>query len=66
MKKIVTIIDPPEGWKYGFPKPIPSHIMGGKLFTKWLIEQGYPALLIDKQYHKHCRFWNEEIEDNAG
>ena len=37
-------IDPPEGWKYGFPKikTDDSNTMD------WLVEQGYPKEEIDK------------------
>lgn len=37
------IIDPPSGWRYGFPKPVPQEILvDNELLTIWLIEQGYP------------------------
>ena len=26
IKKSVKMIDPPSGWKYGFPKPIPEDV----------------------------------------
>ena len=39
------MIDPPSGWKYGFPKEIPEHIDNTK---KWLIENGYPEEEIKK------------------
>jgi len=65
MKAKITMIDPPEGWKFGFPKPIPQYVMGGRHFIKWLLEQGYPALYIDKGYHKYCRYWQQEVEDES-
>ena len=36
-------VDPPSGWKYGFPK-----IWNGEgNMTDWLIENGYPQKEID-------------------
>jgi len=46
MKNKMTIIDPPSGWKYGFPKPIPKDRIKDSLV--WLVEQGYPQSLIDE------------------
>ena len=64
MTRIVTYIDPPSGWKYGFPKIIPEGI---KDHTKWIIDQGYPKRLADSLGdHFYCRYWNEELnEDDA-
>mgnify|MGYP003151145907 CR=1 FL=1 len=39
------IMDPPSGWKYGFPKPIPEERLAD-LFV-WLVEEGYPQYEID-------------------
>jgi len=52
------IIDPPSGWKYGFPKPIPNDI---KDTEAWLIEYGYPQEEIDAlgEYF-YCRFWDSD------
>jgi hypothetical protein len=53
---MATIIDPPSGWKYGFPKPIPEDRRYDSL--TWLVEQGYPQHLIDDLgEHFYCRFW---------
>ena len=41
----ITIIDPPSGWKYGFPKPIPEDRKKDSMV--WLVEQGYPQSEID-------------------
>jgi hypothetical protein len=58
-EKITTVqyIDPPEGWRYGFPKVIPDGVVNT---SKWLVEQGYPQKLIDEfgEYFC-CRFWKE-------
>jgi hypothetical protein len=43
-------IDPPEGWRYGFPKPAPADALSGPFLARlpeWLIENGYPAELIE-------------------
>lgn len=42
----MLMIDPPEGWKYGFPKAIPED---EKDVTKWLIKNGYPEHVV-KEY----------------
>ena len=55
-----TMIDPPEGWKYGFPKQFinedgtkPTNV------KQWLVDNGYPEKLINS-YGKHftCRYFN--------
>jgi hypothetical protein len=63
MKKTVTMIDPPSGWKYGFPKIFPEEATGRNL--EWLIENGYPESEIES-YGKHfyCRYWNEEVVED--
>lgn len=38
-----TYIDPPEGWKYGFPKIVPENT---KDVRQWLIDNGYPEAKI--------------------
>lgn len=55
----MTIIDPPVGWRYGFPKPIPEDRK--KDTTVWLVEQGYPQKLID-EYGEFfiCRYWEDD------
>ena len=40
-----TYIDPPSGWKYGFPK-IHDGAKDGDILA-WLVEQGYPQAEID-------------------
>jgi len=55
---MTLIIDPPSGWQYGFPKPIPEDRL--KDVNIWLVEQGYPQHLIDElgEYF-FCRYWEE-------
>jgi hypothetical protein len=60
---MATIIDPPSGWKYGFPKPIPEDRRTD--VNTWLIEQGYPQSEIDALgEHFYCRYW--EVPENEG
>ena len=42
-------IDPPSGWKYGFPKEIPleTKIEGEDAVKAWLLANGYPQYEID-------------------
>lgn len=47
-----ALVDPPEGWKYGFPKPAPEGVDPAEFeknenMNKWLVENGYPQALID-------------------
>jgi hypothetical protein len=53
----MKMIDPPSGWMFGFPKPIPDDI---KDVNAWLVEQGYPKKLIeDLGDYFYCREWDE-------
>lgn len=63
MKVLKTFCDPPEGWKYGFPKEVPDMYTKAEDFRPWLISQGYPEKLIDSygQYF-FVRYWQEEVE----
>jgi hypothetical protein len=55
---MALIIDPPSGWQYGFPKPIPEDRRYDSL--TWLVEQGYPQSLIDELgEHFYCRYWEQ-------
>ena len=38
------MIDPPSGWKYGFPKEIPEEVDNTR---QWLLDNGYPQHEID-------------------
>ena len=52
------MIDPPSGWRYGFPKPFPEGVEDVK---KWLVENGYPQQEIDALgEHFYYRHWEEE------
>jgi hypothetical protein len=42
MTRNEILIDPPEGWRYGFPKPCPEfHDLKFNL-NEWLLANGYP------------------------
>lgn len=47
---MAALIDPPEGWRFGFPKPAPAGV-GREAFlatlSDWLMENGYPRGLLD-------------------
>jgi hypothetical protein len=55
----VRMIDPPCGWKYGFPKECPESVVD---VGAWLIANGYPKR--EMNYDGFCyRQWFEERED---
>ena len=59
-KKTVLMIDPPSGWKYGFPKPLPDPKPENVL--AWLVENGYPQSEIDScGNHFYSRYWEDVI-----
>jgi hypothetical protein len=39
-------VDPPSGWKYGFPKKVEQDINFDSL-EQWLINNGYPEPIED-------------------
>jgi hypothetical protein len=43
MQQMKMWIDPPSGWKYGFPKVWE----GNGNMTEWLLSEGYPQQEID-------------------
>ena len=58
MKQTKMIIDPPGGWRYGFPKqydPLP-----GETLRDWLVREGYPPQEVEWAVH-HCRSWESDI-----
>jgi len=57
----IKMIDPPSGWKYGFPKKLPEGIKDTK---KWLVENGYPQHEIDScGDYFYCRYWERESDE---
>ena len=62
--KTVTMVDPPSGWRYGFPKALPDDYPEGESIIPWLISEGYPQEEVDKMGdHFYCRYWEEEVND---
>lgn len=51
-----VMIDPPSGWKYGFPKELPQDVQD---IRQWFIDNGYPEKDVDFAM-KHCRQWEKE------
>ena len=60
MKELM--IDPPSGWRYGFPKIMPLEARTRTL--EWLVENGYPQHEIDNmKEHFYCRYWEQEFDE---
>jgi len=56
-------IDPPSGWRYGFPKIYDSDC--GINLMEWLVEEGYPQKEIDYIGRLfYCRQWSAEDESS--
>jgi len=54
-------IDPPEGWRYGFPKVLPNDWQDHyETLHAWMLANGYPEELLAGTSHRYCRFWEEE------
>ena len=47
--KSTVFIDPPSGWKWGFPKEAPDNLrsMTEDEFHAWLVSSGYPSTEIE-------------------
>ena len=59
-EEVIRMIDPPSGWKYGFPKELPDDIEDT---MKWLVENGYPQKEIDACGERfYCRHWHERVK----
>ena len=62
--KTVTMVDPPSGWRYGFPKALPNDYPEGESIIPWLISEGYPQEEVDKMpRHFYCRYWEQDVEE---
>lgn len=54
------IIDPPEGWRFGFPKEVPIDVYEDEAaLSRWLIEQGYPGELLELGVN-YSRMWYDD------
>jgi hypothetical protein len=55
------MIDPPSGWRYGFPKEIPVDVTDTR---SWLVANGYPQSEIDSYGdYFYVRQWMEKDND---
>jgi hypothetical protein len=55
-------VDPPEGWRYGFPKKVyVGTVKNETLLRLWLAENKYPAKDIDLAV-RFSRYWNDTNE----
>ena len=57
MKKLVTYIDIPSGWMWGFSKALPEP--RPENMRQWLLDSGCPEKDVDFAM-KYCRMWQEE------
>ena len=63
MKIKVLMVDPPEGWLHGFPKPFPGGVkMTPNERVRWFLSNGYPQELIDQGMLRYVRYYEQEIE----
>lgn len=42
-----SLIDPPSGWLYGFPKELDRDLVTGRELREWVVENGYPRSVMD-------------------
>lgn len=70
---VTVFIDPPSGYWYGFPRPVPDDFddMSIPEFHDWMIHMGYPEEFIQQGMLKNCNFfqtedglWDEEDRSN--
>ena len=60
---MTLMIDPPSGWKYGFPKAKPDDVTN---IIAWLLSEGYPQSEIDKMGNTlFIRTWEEMDHDGT-
>lgn len=57
-----TMIDPPSGWMYGFPKVIPPE--HHHRITEWVVENGYPQKMTESYFY-YRMWWVEENDDSV-
>lgn len=61
MQSNMIWVDPPEGWKYGFPAIYDPNTDGQ--MSEWIVRKGYPLLTI-KEYGEQwmVRTWPVEVK----
>jgi len=58
---MVRMCDPPSGWKYGFPKPMPAEFHTFEELEAWLVSEGYPQKEIDSMgKYFYCKYWDQD------
>ena len=60
------MIDPPSGWRYGFPKALPNPLPQPWSLTLWLISEGYPEIELTKygDFFQYVRHWEIDVEED--
>jgi len=60
-----TMIDPPGGWRYGFPKALPNPLPQPWSLTLWLISEGYPEIELAShgEFFPYVREWEVDDDD---
>lgn len=58
---ITFMVDPPSGWKYGFPQLFDS---SKSTYRDFLRNNGYPTQHIDFAI-RHTRCWLPELEEDT-
>ncbi len=61
------MVDPDQGWRFGFPKELPKELENENI-TEWLIANGYPreiteAWIKSELGYVPCRYWQKEADD---
>lgn len=58
---ITRYVDPPEGWRYGFPKVLPNDWQDHyETLHAWMLANGYPEELLAGLSLRYCRIWKKE------
>ena len=60
----MIMIDPPSGWRYGFPKEFTRE--ENQSVEEWLLANGYPQEEINAcgEYF-YCRYWEVDAIANS-
>lgn len=57
----VLVVDPPEGWRFGFPKIVPEWLKPEDM-DAWIVQQGYPRSMRDSGCRELIyRLWYQEV-----
>lgn len=65
MKKYKLMVDPPSGWRYGFPKEIPEEFLDEE--AEIIDKVGYMIWfhnLYPVEDTLYCRYWKIPIEND--